>query len=76
VDVSNGVGAFGRHASDVEFQYTPTAATKKVFPRTGNSRGGTAVTVEGRNFANTNLLKCKIGTIETTGVWKSATTIE
>ena len=47
VDVSNGVGAFGRHASDVEFQYTPTAATKKVFPRTGNSRGGTAVTVEG-----------------------------
>ena len=76
VDVSNGVGAFGRHASDVEFQYTPTAATKSVFPRTGNSRGGTAVTVEGRNFANTNLLKCKIGTIETTGVWKSATTIE
>ena len=76
VDVSDGVGAFGRRASDVEFQYAPTAAIKSAFPRTGSSVGGTAVTVEGRNFANTNLLKCKIGTIETTGVWKSATTVE
>ena len=76
VDVSDAVGTFGRVYSDVEFQYTPRAVLGSVSPRLGNSAGGTTIAITGRNFANTNTLRCKIGTIETAGVWKSATRVE
>ena len=76
VDVSNPVGAFGQLFSDVEFQYAPRAILASVSPRMGNSMGGTVLSVTGRNFANTNALKCKVGTIETNGVWRGSTTVE
>ena len=67
VDVSDAVSTFGRVYSDVEFQYTPRAVLGSVSPRLGNSAGGTTIAITGRNFANTNTLRCKIGTIETAG---------
>ena len=75
VDVSNAAGTFGTF-SDIEFQYTPKAVISQVSPRMGNSQGGTVLSVNGRNFASTNMLKCRVGTIEMNGVWKSSTDVE
>ena len=76
VDVSNGEReSLARAKSAVEFTYAPVPATRHVSPRSGSTAGGTVVRVEGWNFANTNLLRCRIGTITTSGVWRSATSV-
>ena len=75
VDVSNPNGVFNQF-SDVEFQYAPKASVERVQPRMGNSQGGTVMTVSGRNFASTNALRCRVGTIESSGVWRGSHQVE
>ena len=75
VDMSTAAGQFGTF-SDVEFQYTARAVIGKVTPRIGVSQGGTVVSVKGRNFASTNMLKCRVGTIITNALWQRSDTIE
>ena len=75
VDVSNPNGVFNQF-SDVEFQYAPRASVESIQPRMGNSQGGTVMTVSGRNFASTNALRCRVGTVETSGVWRGSHQVE
>ena len=75
VDVSNPNGVFNQF-SDVEFQYAPRASVESIHPRMGNSQGGTVMTVSGRNFASTNALRCRVGTVETSGVWRGSHQVE
>ena len=49
---------------------------ESIQPRMGNSQGGTVMTVSGRNFASTNALRCRVGTVETSGVWRGSHQVE
>lgn len=58
------------------FTYTDRAAVTGLEPDSGPTRGGTAVTVSGVNFANSSVLLCRFGNLVTsTAVFVSTETV-
>lgn len=76
VDVSLTASSFFEAFSSVQHVYIEQPSITRVSPMTGVSAGGTVVTVIGRNFAPTSLLRCRFGAIEVEAVWKSSSTLE
>jgi len=76
VDVSLSSSSFFEGFSSVQHVYTALPSITRSVPSAGVDEGGTVLTVTGKDFASTSLLRCRLGAVEVDAIWKSANTLE